>query len=311
MDLANSLMLRSPKPFLKAENWSARPIAFNLLFLLALAALGRWQASVAPDVLLLTSLLCALWRVHLQSGGRSWLWSVILTATGFFGFLLPVSSLSNSPTPHFLGGAVIVYGMAWSLAVFGRDEILRPLANIAFLLGVSVFAPPAAMLSAVWISAIFFVVCRWKFETGRWWDTVLLIYTPAVFAALAIYGLRWLGMSVVYSPEISALLPAHYVFSPSLMTRMVGEIHSSFAFFAAVLLLRLIKRETSGADIGLSLIIGVLILAAVSPTSTGVGLRDLDLILMASSAALLAASQNKKTALPRLASANADVPWGI
>ncbi len=44
MDLANSLTLRSPKPLLKAESWSAASSAFNLLFLLTLAALGRWQA---------------------------------------------------------------------------------------------------------------------------------------------------------------------------------------------------------------------------------------------------------------------------
>jgi hypothetical protein len=311
MDLANSLTLRSPKPLLKAESWSAASIAFNLLFLLTLAALGRWQAPVAPDVLLLTSSLCALWRIHLQSGGRSWLWSALLAATGFFGFLLPVSSVSDLQTLQFLGGAVIVYGMAWSLAVFGLDEILRPLANIAFLLGVSVFAPPAAMLSAVLISVIFFIACRWKFETGRWWDTILLIYTPAVFAALAIYGLRWLGVRAVFSPEISALLPSHYIFSPSALPKIVCEIYDSFGLFGAVLLLRLLKRESGRADIGLAFIIGVLMLAAVSPISTGVGLRDLALILAVSSAALLAASQTKKSGRPLLASANADVPWGI
>jgi hypothetical protein len=291
MDLANSLTLRSPKPLLKAESWSSRPIAFNLLFLLTLAAVGQWQGSVAPDALLLAALLCALWRIHLQSVGRSWLWSAILAATGFFGFLLPVSSIADLPTLQFLGGAVIVYGMAWSLAVFGRDEILRPLANIAFLLGVSVFAPPAALLSAVLISVIFLVVCRWKFETGRWWDPVLLIYTPVVFAALAIYGLRWLGVHSVYSPEISALLPNHYVFSPALLPKIVRAIYGSFVFFAAVLLLRLIKRESGRADIGLAFIIGILMLAAASPSSTGVGLKDVVLILSVASAALLAASK--------------------
>ncbi len=146
---------------------------------------------------------------------------------------------------------MIVYGMTWSLAVFGRDEILRPLANIAFLLGISVFALPAAMVSAVLISVIFFVVCRWKFETGRWWDTILLIYTPAVFAALALYGLHWLGVHAVYSPETSALLPGHYTFLPSELPRIVRQIYDSFGFFAAVLLLRLIKREAGRADIGL------------------------------------------------------------
>lgn len=297
MDLANSLTLRSPKPLLKAENWSARPLAFNLLFLVTLAALGRWQAPVAPDALLLAALLCAVWRIHLQSGGRSWLWSATLAATGFFGILLPVSSVSDLPTLRFLGGAVIVYGMAWSLAVFGRDEILRPLANIAFLLGVSVFTPPAAMLAALLISVIFFVVCRWKFDTGRWWDTLLLIYTPAVFAVLALYGLRWLGVHAVYSPEIFAFQPSHYIFLVSNFSTIVRGIYNSFGFFAAVLLLRLIKRETGRADLGLALIIGVLMLAATSPRSTGVGLRDVALILSMAGAALLAASQPKAHAI--------------
>jgi hypothetical protein len=115
------------------------------------------------DVLLLTALLCAFWRIHLQSDGRSWLWGAILAASGFVGFLLPVSSVQIYKRCNFLGGAVILYGMTWSLAVFGRDEILRPLANIAFLLGVSVVAPPAAMLSAVLNNVIFFIACRWKF----------------------------------------------------------------------------------------------------------------------------------------------------
>ena len=97
MDSANSLTLRSPKPLLKTENWSPRPVALNLLFLLALAALGRWQAPLAPDVLLLTSLLCALWRIHLQNGGRFWWWSALLAASGFFG-LLPVVNISDLQT---------------------------------------------------------------------------------------------------------------------------------------------------------------------------------------------------------------------
>jgi hypothetical protein len=294
MDLANSLTLRSPKPLLKAENWSTRPIALNLLFLLTLAGLGRWQAPVATDVLLLASVLCAVWRIHLESSGRSWLWSALLAATGFFGFLLPVSSVADLQTLQFLGGAVIVYGMAWSLAVFGRDEILRPLANIAFLLGVSVFAPPAAMLSAVLISCIFFIVCRWKFATGRWWDTVLLIYTPAVFAVLALYGLHWLGVQAVYSPEISALQPTHYIFSPANFPTIVREMYDSFGFFAAVLLLRLLKRETGRADIALALIIGILMLAVASPLSTGVGLQDVALCLSVAGAALLTASQTNQ-----------------
>ena len=71
---------------------------------------------------------------------------------------------------------MIVYGMTWSLAVAGTDEVLRPLANIAFLLGVAVFVPAAAVLSAVIISLTFLVVCRRKFETRgapQRWDLSL------------------------------------------------------------------------------------------------------------------------------------------
>jgi hypothetical protein len=115
----------------------------------------------------------------------------------------------------------------------------------------------------------------------------------------------------VFSPEISALLPNHYIFSFSDLTKMASEIYDSFGLFAAVLLLRLLKRETGRADIGLAFIIGLLMLAAASPISTGVGLRDLALMLAVSSAALLGASQTNKSDRPTLASANADVPWGI
>jgi hypothetical protein len=295
MDLANSPTLRLPKPLLKADHGFALPIAFNLLFVLALAAVGNWQAPLAPDVLLLASVLCGLWRIHLQGGGRSWAWSAFLASALFLGVLLP---LSRSPDLHmlqFFGGAVIVYGMTWSFAVFGRDEILRPLANIAFLLGVAVFASPAAILSAVLISFMFFVVCRWKFETGRWWDTALLIFTTAVFAALAIYGLRWLGLHSVYSPEISALVPSHYIVSAGSFPGIIAELYAGFVFFAAVLLLRLLKSETGRADLALTIIIGLLMLAAGSKKSTGVCLRDVALCLAIASAALLSALPAKTT----------------
>jgi len=289
MDLANTLTLRSPRPLLKAHNWPALPIAFNLLFMLALAAVGNWQAPVALDVLLLASMLCGLWRIHLQRGGRSWPWSALLASAGFLGFLLPLSRAPGSNTLQFFGGAVIVYGMTSSLAVFGKDEVLRPLANIAFLLGFAVFASPAAMLSAVLISLTFFLLCRWKFHIGRWWDTALLIFTPALFSALAIYGLHWLGLRSVYSPEISALMPGHYIVSATFFPVIIGKLYPSFVFFAAVLLLRLLKTETGRADLALTLVIALLVLAVASHHSTGVGLRDLALCLAVASAALLSA----------------------
>jgi hypothetical protein len=282
-----------PKPLAKADHVAALPIAFNLLFVLTLAAVGNWQAPLAPDALLLASMLCGLWRIHLQGGGRSWAWSAILASAGFFGFLLPVSRVPDVHTLQFFGGAVIVYGMTWSFAVFGRDEILRPLANIAFLLGVAVFASPAAILSAGLISFMFFLVCRWKFQIGRLWDTALLIFTPAVFAALAIYGLRWLGLHSVYSPEISALVPGHYVVSAGGFPGIVTELYISFVFFAAVLLLRLLKSETGRADLVVAIIIGLLMLA-VGSKSTGVDLRDVALYLAVGSAALLSALPAKR-----------------
>jgi hypothetical protein len=297
MDLANSPTLRLPKPLLKSEDRLALPIAYNLLFVLALAAIGNWQSPIAPDVLLLASLLCGVWRIHLQSAGRSWAWSAILASAGFFGFLLAVSRVPDVHALQFFGGAVIVYGMTWSFAVFGRDEILRPLANIAFLLGVAVFASPAAILCAVLISTTFFAECRSKFETGRPWDTALLIFTPAVFAALAIYGLRWLGLHSVYSPEISALVPSHYFISAASFPKIVFELYAGFAFFAAILLLRLLKREAGIADLVLTIIIGLLMLAVGSPKSTGVELRDIAMCLAVGSAALLSALPAKKANL--------------
>lgn len=289
MDLANSPTWRLPKPLLKADDGAALPIALNLLFVLALAAVGNWQARLAPDVLLLASGLCGLWRIHLQSSGRSWAWSAVLASAVFWGLLLPIARAPDVHALQFFGGAAIVYGMAWSFAVFGRDEMLRPLANIAFLLGVAVFASAAAILSAVLMSVLFFVVCRWKFETGRWWDTVLLIFTPAVFAALAIYGLRWLGLRSVYSPEISALVPSHYIVSVADFLGILSQLYASFVFFTAVVLLRLMKRETGRADVALAIIIGLLMLAAGSEKSTGVGLRDVALCVVVGGAALLSA----------------------
>ena len=294
MDLANSPPWRLPKPLLKAEDGPALPIALNLIFVLALAAVGNWQTTLAPDSLLLASGLCGLWRIHLQSEGRSWAWSSVLASAGFFGLLLPISRTPDLHALQFFGGAAIVYGMTWSFAVFGRDEILRPLANIAFLLGIAVFAPAAAILSAVLISVLFFVVCRWKFETGRWWDTALLIFTPAVFAALAIYGLRWLGLRSVYSPEISALLPNHYVVSLGSFPAIITQLYASFVFFAAVVLLRLIKSEIGRADLALMIIIGLLMLAADSQQSTGVSLRDVALCMVVGGAALLSALPGKR-----------------
>jgi hypothetical protein len=298
MDLANSLTWRSPKPLLKADNGYARPIALNLLFVFALAAVGNWQAPLASDVLVLASVLCGLWRIHLQGGGRSWAWSAFLATAGFLGFLLPISRAPGINILQFFGGAVIVYGMTWSLAEFGRDEILRPLANTAFLLGVAVFASPAAVLSAVLIALSFFVVCRWKFQIGHWWDTALLIFTPAVFAALAIYGLRWLGVRAVYSPEISALLPSHYSVSPGIFPGTVTKLYASFLFFTTVLLLRLMKSETGRADLASTIIIGLLMLAVGSQKFTGVGLRDVALYLAVASAALLTALPSKKAKKP-------------
>jgi hypothetical protein len=295
MDSANSLTLRSPKPLLKTENWTAVRIAANLLFVVTLATAGSRYVSATPDVLLLTAVLCAAWRMHLESGGRSWLWSALLATTGFFGFLLPLTNVSDSHPLQFLGGAVIVYGMTWSLAVFGTDEVLRPLANIAFLLGVAVFVPAAAVLSAVIISLTFLVVCRRKFEIGRVWDTALLIFTPVAFALLAIYGLRSLGVRDVPSPAISALAPSHYIFLPQMFSKIVRALYTTFVFFAAVQLLRLLKRETGRADLAVAIIATILVLAAGSSISTGVGLRDVSLILSASSAALLAALKAKKS----------------
>jgi hypothetical protein len=305
MDLANSLTWRLPKRLLKADDGLALPIAFNLLFMLALAAVGNWKAPLAPDVLLLASVQCGLWRIHLQGAGRSWVWSAFLASAGFLGWLLPISSAPGLHTLQFFGGAVIVYGMTWSFAVFGRDEMLRPLANIAFLLGVSVFASSAALLAAVLISLIFFVVCRWKFETGHWWDTALLIFTPAVFAALAIYGLHWLGVHAVYSPEISALLPNHYIVSTAIFPVIIAQFWPGFLFFAAVLLLRLLRSETGRADLTLTFIIGLLMLAMGSQKSTGVGPRDVALCLAVASAALLSALPGKTASLKQKAALQA------
>ena len=293
MDLANSQTLRSPRPLLKAaDHRPARAVAFNLLFVLTLAAVGSWIAQPTPDTLFLLSVLCGLWRIHLQSAGRSWAWSAFFASAAFLGFLLPIAKVSDAPSLQFFGGALIVYGMLWSFAVFGRDEILRPLANIAFLLGVAIFASAATILSAVLISLIFFVVCRWKFHTGRWWDTALLIFTPAVFAALAIYGLRWLGLRSVYAPESSALWPGHYTFSAGISRTVVAELYGSFLFFAAVLLLRLLQRQSGRADLVSTIILALLVLAVGSPESTGVRPGDITLCLAVSSTALL-------TALPR------------
>jgi hypothetical protein len=111
----------------------------------------------------------------------------------------------------------------------------------------------------------------------------------AVFAVLAIYGLRWLGARAVFSPAVSAL----HRQPPNGRSRK----YDSFGLFGVVLLLRLLKRQTARADVGLAFIIGLLVLAAASPRSTGVGLRDLARIFVVGSAASLAASETKKSNL--------------
>jgi hypothetical protein len=156
MGSASSPVLRSCEPRLATPSIGPRwklVSLLSLLLVLIVAVRPRLAAGAISASLLIIS--CYFWKQHLDSAGVSRAWSLLVSLLLFWELMAAVlrGPTSAGMFPSALGCYLLSYLMIWTLAAQDSDVHLQALATAALLLSAIIFARPAVLISAVFLSA--------------------------------------------------------------------------------------------------------------------------------------------------------------
>lgn len=222
-------------------------------------------------------LFCLFWKQGLDSAGLPRAGTLFLSLLLAWELVVPVLQTrlpSASVWPSALGCYLLSYLMIWTVSAQNSDLRLQALASAALLLSAIVFAKPAVLASAIFLSVVLLLLCRKIY--GGVLESALLIFTPAVLCVLTLLLLHSLAPEITSEP-LSQLgkLWLRDVSTPRFTSGLTTDILSALGFMFAVLSYRMFERRVGLADLALSglLLFLVLSIALGSTESTAIDIR--------------------------------------
>jgi hypothetical protein len=276
---------------------------FGILLLLTLASLllvskHDWtDFSTRAIAVLCMAVACLLWCFHLSAGMLCRNHAYPLAALLACQLILPSIYSSAIPASAWLGAlgcGIFVYAMLWVAAVHECEPGLQPLATIALLLSIGVLAKPAVAIACAILSALSFFRSRRKF--GGFLNSTLLLITPAMLCAFAFLALKALTTTAFRGTFPQAMTGHLSQNSGPLDLSMLIQESQSLWFSLAVLLSRFFERKTGISDVSYFILIAFLSTAGAAHwMPSALSQIDIQLIVYAGAACLLALSPPKRT----------------
>jgi hypothetical protein len=222
-------------------------------------------------------LFCLLWKKGLDSAGTARAWTLLLSVLLAWELIVPVLQTRQpaiSVWPSALGCYLLAYLMIWTLSAQNSDLELQALATAALLLSTIVFARPAVLASAFFLSVVLLLLCRKIY--GGVIESALLIFTPVVLCILTLLLLHKFAPEIVDEPlsQLGKLWLPH-VSRPQFTPALTKDILSALGFVFAALCYRMFEQRVGIADLACSglLLFMVMRVALGSTESTAIDIR--------------------------------------
>jgi hypothetical protein len=238
------------------------------------------------------TVLCLLWRFHLEVDSHPSLWNWLLA--GLFSLQLFVLTLHTPGIPlsdalGTLGCGVFIYAMIWVFTLHEREPGLRPLATAALLLSLGFIAKPALVISCALLSLVIFLNQRRKF--GGVLGSTLLLFTPTVLCLFPLFALATLAPDPFHDVAWKMLRmnngspPVIGIPDPVAW----GGLASSLWFSLSALASRLIERRTGISDVAYILVLELVVTAGLQPWMPDpLSSTDFSMVVYAGAGCLLA-----------------------